>query len=188
MSSCKGWGDTPSLSQPGLTFTNNLAQRNKTRKIFWGVEMSGVYLVRCRVTGKRYVGGTKIGFQERFAWQMSALRYGTAPRLLQEHYDRYGPDCFEFVVLKEFPPDEVHVRERQAIQALKPELNILGLHPRVGEGLVPVGDELLSVSQIAARAGVGSETIRMRLRRGVAGEALFAGKHAGPRKPYSRRR
>lgn len=145
-------------------------------------------MVRCRVTGKRYVGATKLSFSERFAWQVSALRYGTAPRLLQEHYDKYGPDCFEFAPLKEFPLEEVHARERQAIAALKPELNILGVRPRAGEGFAQVGEELLTVGQIAERAGLGAETIRARIARGVVGEALLAPKHKGPRKPYSRRR
>lgn len=119
---------------------------------------------------------------------MSALRYGQAPKLLQAHYDQHGPDCFEFSILKEFPPDQVHEREREAIAALRPELNIYGSRPRALTALHDVAGETLSVAQIASRAGVGEETIRARLERGLSGEALLAPKHRCPRKPYTRRK
>lgn len=50
-----------------------------------------------------------------------------------------------------------------------------------------VGDAELTIDEIAARAGVGAETIRIRLGRGITGADLLAGKHKAPRKQYTRR-
>lgn len=152
--------------------------------------MPGVYLIRCRVSGLKYVGGTKHGFEERFAWHITALRCGKAARKLQACYDLYGPDNLDFIPLKEFPADEVHEREREAIADLKPELNIYGVIARSGAPVTKyqVGDRQLTVTEIAAEAGVHEDTIRARIARGLTDTALIRGKHAAPRKPYVRRR
>lgn len=152
--------------------------------------MSGVYMLKCRVSGLRYVGGTKHSFEQRFSWHRTALATGTASKMLQACDTLYGPDNFEFIPLKEFPPEEVHDREREAIEALKPELNIYGVRPRAAPAaaLYDVGGRKLTIEQIASEARVHEETIRSRLRRGLTGDALLAGKHSAPRKPYVRRR
>ena len=50
-----------------------------------------------------------------------------------------------------------------------------------------VGEERLTVDEIAERAGVPTCTIAHRIYRGVTGHALVAKPHAGPRKEYTRR-
>lgn len=49
------------------------------------------------------------------------------------------------------------------------------------------GGEMLTVAEIAVRSGVSQSTVDARIKRGVVGAALLAGRHAGPRKPYIRR-
>lgn len=49
-----------------------------------------------------------------------------------------------------------------------------------------VGDELLTIDEIAVRAGVRAGTIESRMKMGLRGEALLAARHAAPRKPYVR--
>lgn len=51
-----------------------------------------------------------------------------------------------------------------------------------------VGGRQLTAPEIAAETGLHLVTIRWRLRQGITGEALLAGKHKGVRKPYVRRR
>lgn len=152
--------------------------------------MAGVYLIRCRVSGLRYVGGTKHGFEERFAWHLNRLRCDAGPKRLQACFELYGPDNFEFVPLREFPADEVHEREREAIDALKPELNIYGVRARQEPvaATYDVDGEQLTVTQMSRRSGIGEETIRARIKRGLTGQALVAPPHAAPRKTYVRRR
>ena len=48
---------------------------------------------------------------------------------------------------------------------------------------IEIAGDLWTVDEIAAVAGVGNHTIRGRLKRGLTGESLLAGKHQGPRKP-----
>lgn len=53
---------------------------------------------------------------------------------------------------------------------------------------VEIGGRRLSIKEVAREAGVGEETIRQRMKEGLTGAALLAGKHKAPRKPYIRRR
>ncbi len=158
--------------------------------------MCGVYMIRCRENGWYYIGGTEMDFEVRFDRHRSQLRRGKGPRLLQACYDLHGEKGFDFVPIFPCPADQVHAKEMEAIATLKPDLNIYGAgrgraRPRGFTADAPtheVGGEYLTIREIAARCGVGVETIRKRLQRGVTGQALFAGVHAGPRKPYVRRR
>lgn len=54
--------------------------------------------------------------------------------------------------------------------------------------LVEFEGEMLSVRDIAERAGLKPEMVRRRIERGLTGQALIAPPHAAPRKPYVRRR
>lgn len=53
---------------------------------------------------------------------------------------------------------------------------------------IDIAGELLTIDEIAAKAGVGGETIRQRVKRGLTGEDLMAGSHKATRAPYVRRR
>lgn len=151
--------------------------------------MPGVYMIRCRPTGRYYIGGTKMAFETRFDRHRSHMRCGKAPRLLQACYDLYGLEALDFVPLQEFPPELVAEKEREAIETLKPDLNIYGVRP--AEHLAveyDVEGKPMTVAQIAQATGLHEETIRARMARGMTGAALLAGKHKAPRKPYTRRR
>ena len=86
--------------------------------------MPGVYYIKCVPTGDLYVGGTRSTFNIMFQRHRACLRAGTAPPLLQSAWDKHGPDAFEFVAIKEFPEREVFKREKEAIERLRPALNI----------------------------------------------------------------
>src|SRR5208282_5445662 len=86
--------------------------------------MSGVYCIRCTPTRELYVGGTLMKFAARFTVHRSALRHhNCAPPLLQAAWDKYGEAAFEFIPIKEFPPEDVNAMTLEAIRRLGPTLN-----------------------------------------------------------------
>lgn len=157
--------------------------------------MSGVYIIRCTATGELYVGATKTNFRQRVANHKSALHRGDhhVP-LLQTRWNEHGEEAFEFAMLREFPPEDVHRRERQAIACLRPAFNLS--NPPVGcpkgarheDALrVDIDGRLWTIEQVAAHAGVTSAAVRARLKRGLSGNQLLARSHGAKRKSYTRR-
>lgn len=157
--------------------------------------MAGIYMIKCLSNGRYYIGGTSREFAQRFNNHRQDLRRRKGPRLLQACFDLYGEDALEFIPLRELPVDQVATKEREAIEKLKPDLNVYGARAKLGAAPGPdyitpydVGGRQLTAPQIAAEAGVTTEAILARLRRGVTGPALLAGRHKGARKPYIRTR
>ncbi len=160
--------------------------------------MGGVYLIRCKPTGEIYVGGTVNSFATRFTYHRRDLakRTGKNP-LLQERYNHYGPDAFEYVPLREFLSREVRTREIEAIRRLQPALNTMtyktppAVSPqlrlyRERRGLdlqkppnsvrgrcFEVRGEMLTPDEIAAKYGVDRDLVVQRAYRGVVGEKLI---------------
>jgi len=143
-----------------------------------------------------YVGGTTMLFEKRFDRHRAMLRRGDGPRLLQACYDLYGEENLSFEPLKAFPPEEVAAREKEAIEHLKPDLNIY-LQPthiarprgrsRAAETFVHGGVEH-TAQTLAEVTGLKASTIHARRLRGLTGAALVASPHRGPRKTYTRRK
>jgi len=139
--------------------------------------MSGVYVIHCKPTGELYVGGTKMEFAVRFSRHRQWLRQGGKSKSaggstkLLAAWLKWGEDAFEFIPLKEFPPEQVAEREWQAIERLKPTLNIYTTNAK----------------KLAAEAGLTLSTIYARAQRGLTGEDLVAPKQRAPRKPYTRK-
>lgn len=156
--------------------------------------MCGVYMLRCRANGFYYIGGTTYPFADRFDRHRTMLRRGKGPRLLQACYDLYSEESFDFIPLQTFPPEEVADREREAIERLKPDLNIYGVRvarPRrlaLPSAKITFRGETILLQELAAKSGIGAATIRARYARGLTDEALVAPAHKAPRKPYIRRK
>jgi group I intron endonuclease len=74
---------------------------------------SGVYLIRCVVSGKIYIGSTR-SILERWRhhrWHLRNGKHGNAH--LQAAWDKYGDSAFRFEVLWLCPKEELVVREGQ---------------------------------------------------------------------------
>ena len=156
------------------------------------LDLPGIYMIVCLPTGERYIGGTTRSIHRRFVEHQTALRRGVCrtPRL-QAAYDEHGPSAFDYIPLKNFPPEEVAIREKEAIDTLKPALNIAlargkGRYARWDE--IEIGGQCYTVTGAARAFGLEPNTIRLRIKRGLTGEALIAQPHKAPRKAYVRRK
>lgn len=68
---------------------------------------SGVYQIRNRVNRKVYVGSTALCLQGRWRTHRNRLRAGNHDnRHLQQSWNKYGEDAFEFCLLRVCPPQE----------------------------------------------------------------------------------
>ena len=67
--------------------------------------MSGIYMIVNRTNYKTYIGSTQNSFEERWkAWRgvlNSKVSYKNT--YIQNAWNKYGKDKFEFVVLEQFP-------------------------------------------------------------------------------------
>lgn len=156
------------------------------------LDSPGIYLILCRPTGEKYIGGTKRPMRLRFTAHRTQLRSGrcTIPKL-QAAYDLHGPDAFEYIPLKNFPEDQIADREREALEFLKPELNTSHVTGKSGYRRWPhitVDGVSLSVNEVARKYGISSRMLRFRIEKGLTGDALVAPAHKAPRKPYTRRK
>jgi group I intron endonuclease len=84
----------------------------------------GVYEIRCRLTGHRYIGSSKI-IKTRFELHRNELRRGNhTNRKLQHTFNKSGIDNFEFNTIIVCQKDDLLMYEQIAFDALKPEFNI----------------------------------------------------------------
>lgn len=87
--------------------------------------MTGIYLIRNRITGQEYVGQS-INIHRR--WMEHKTPKANGNDRLHGDMKKYGIENFEFVVLEECPPDQYHLleRERHYIKARNPYYNTIG--------------------------------------------------------------
>jgi len=97
---------------------------------------SGIYQIRNRVNGKRYIGSS-VNLRKRRRNHLSSLRLGQHPNPhLQAAFDKYGEVAFAFEVLECATAENLIECEQYYLNTLKPEYNIapmagslLGFHP-----------------------------------------------------------
>jgi len=85
----------------------------------------GIYMILNKVNGKRYIGSSK-NVRKRKNRHFSELRRDVHKnRKLQNSFNKYGEDKFEFKLLEEVSDEkDLIVREQVFINELKPKLNI----------------------------------------------------------------
>jgi group I intron endonuclease len=83
----------------------------------------GVYQIRCRVSGKLYVGSS-VRIHQRWAEHRRHLRLGrhASPRL-QRAWNKHGEENFAFSILEECARDVIYAREQHHIDLLNPDYN-----------------------------------------------------------------
>lgn len=88
------------------------------------LNQSGVYRILCKPTGKQYVGSAKM-FRTRWSLHKVKLRKNQhhAPHL-QNSWNKYGPDAFEFEVLLVCDATQAVFYEQIMFDVLNPEFNV----------------------------------------------------------------
>lgn len=76
------------------------------------MKISGIYAIRHIVSGRQYIGSSG-HIRQRHQHHWSRLRKGRhhSPAL-QNYWNKYGPDAFEFLILEECPPKHLEEREQ----------------------------------------------------------------------------
>ena len=131
--------------------------------------MGWIYAIECIPTKEFYIGSTRLPIATRFRAHHTAFRRGRNSPALQAAYDEYGLDNLRFTQLREFPDTELARREGEAIDAVKPALNINTRAPQVDQ----IG---------VKRSGARTTTIQARARRGLTGDALYAPPYANKKR------
>lgn len=86
---------------------------------------SGIYKITCVPTGKFYIGSA-VWFRDRWNTHRSAARGNRHhSKYLQNSWNKYGENSFEFEILLVCAKEDVIVYEQKVIDALKPEFNTL---------------------------------------------------------------
>ncbi len=85
--------------------------------------MIGIYEILNKDTKKSYIGSSK-QIEKRWEQHLQALEKGEHHSiLLQRAWNKYGKECFEFIVKEECKEEELLVREQKYLD-LKPKYNI----------------------------------------------------------------
>lgn len=105
--------------------------------------MIGIYEIINKDTKKSYIGSSK-QIEKRWEQHLQVLEKGEHHSiLLQRAWNKYGKECFEFIVKEECKEEELLVREQKYLD-LKPEYNI-GAQASGGDNLTnhPYREEIL---------------------------------------------
>lgn len=85
---------------------------------------SGVYLIRNRYTGRKYIGSAQ-DFEARWKLHQVNLRTGKHHnRHMQASYDKHGEETFEYYVLERCPLDQLIAREQYWINEIPTQYNV----------------------------------------------------------------
>lgn len=104
---------------------------------------SGIYVIRCKVTGKVYVGSSK-NIKVRWRHHRRMLKSGTHHSIkLQRAWDKYGEDAFEFKIVEEVIDGLLTIYEQVYINHYNSPVdgyNILKVAGTVGATGAPKGE------------------------------------------------
>lgn len=78
----------------------------------------GVYLIKNIVTKRVRVGSAK-DIIKRFSNYKAILRNGTANKLMQQDFNEFGEQSFEFILLEECKVKDLYIRERYYLELYK---------------------------------------------------------------------
>lgn len=85
--------------------------------------MIGIYEIKNKVTGKIYIGSSK-QIEKRWEQHLQSLEKGEHHSiLLQRAWNKYGKECFEFIIKEECREEELLIKEQKHLD-LKPEYNV----------------------------------------------------------------
>lgn len=87
-------------------------------------KVSGVYMIRSKSMPElMYIGSTE-SISDRWRGHISTLTYNRHSKKIQQHFDQYGLDDFEFIVLEQCPKEKLRQIEQFYLTKHKPVWNI----------------------------------------------------------------
>lgn len=106
------------------------------------IQRTGVYAIRNKVSGKQYVGGAYKSLESRRKrhWQELKSDQHFNPHL-QNAWNRYGENAFEFIVLERCSPEMCEEREQHWINRLD------ATNPKYGYNICPIAGSRLGVDE-----------------------------------------
>ena len=83
-----------------------LVRDKKYREDMKTTNPSVVYMIKCKTTNKYYIGQTSTWFNRRVGGHKSRFKrnINDCGIGMQDDYNKYGPDAFEYSILKELDP------------------------------------------------------------------------------------
>ena len=110
-------------------YKGNREKKSQTSKQYRKNQPAAVYKIENTKTGQVYIGQSTM-YKDRLIQHKSKLRCNKHPvPKLQEDYDKYGLDAFEFKIIKEFPSDTT------SDVLLKEEIKMIAEYNQRGENL-----------------------------------------------------
>lgn len=98
----------------------------KNQNLFNIQRQSGVYILRCIPENRIYIGSTNQTFRARFSNHYKFLSSNKlANKKLQEDFNKYGKDNFEFEILGVYNEQESVKYEQEFIDKLQPYYNVI---------------------------------------------------------------
>lgn len=155
---------------------------------------SGVYAIVHRDSGRAYVGSTTRTFEKRWRHHKLLLNSNRHhSRFLQNTWNKYGAESFDFRVLLACDPKDAVKNEQKFIDELKPEFNVVRFagttlgykHDKAfrekqrayrltqGKKHLVKGEEL-TIRQISEKYKIGIGCLKSREKRGETGDMLVA--------------
>lgn len=159
---------------------------------------TGVYRITCLVNGKCYIGSTAKSFKERWQCHTQLLRKNRHHSAkLQNAWNKYGEESFEFAVILTCNPSDVIQHEQRCFDEMRPHYNMApvagncaglkhseetkrktGERMRASARRYFVRGEWLSLLEISEKYGLLKSTLSVRVKRGELGEGLIAPQRA----------
>ena len=82
-------------------------------------KITGIYMIKCKINNKVYIGQSK-NIKKRFSYHRSALNRNNHDNdLLQNDWNKYGQDYFEFNIIVECEEHKLNELEREYINEYK---------------------------------------------------------------------
>ena len=92
--------------------------------------VSGIYIIKSVVNGKFYIGSSN-NVHRRWRDHRAMLRKDAHYNAkMQNHFNKYGKDCFSFKIVEVCPIDKLIIREQHWIDLLTPPFNLCRIADR----------------------------------------------------------
>ena len=97
--------------------------------------VTGVYVIRNKVNGKEYIGSAATSLKRRWKGHTDELKTGKhRNRYLQNAWNKYGANNFEFIVVERCPPDLCLIREQFWLDEKKTYVRSVGYNIAITAG------------------------------------------------------